>query len=334
MVGKFAEDTALQGLTLSPQEGRLVAVVDSQARKGTFHRAADAVVDSYIENLSERSGPWLTAGLGKVTPAALRDAVGKLGNAAKGRLLSAALVKSLVAKNPRVPLSKIHTFLKGAHIGGTFEEMGEERVGSLARDLWRGVSSDQWGLTLPSGEDLAVEFLTFLVPGAANAVSTHRHFSRLDHALRASDTESHAHLEGLSADPAAHAQRLSTRTGQTIAQADLAAARDLTGPIHAADAVPDSRESTDSVLQRQHSMFSLAVERWLSIPHPSLPQPLPSHQRLASGLPHIRPRRIRRRRKTDPKIPMQVVPSTTMLRICVKMRKQRPSNLIITKLLS
>jgi hypothetical protein len=237
MIGKFAEDTALQGLTLSPQEGRLVAVVDSQARKGTFHRAADAVVDSYIENLSERSGPWLTAGLGKVTPAALRDAVGKLGNAAKGRLLSAALVKSLVAKNPRVPLSKIHTFLKGAHIGGTFEEMGEERVGSLARDLWRGISSDQWGLTLPSGEDLAVEFLTFLVPGAANAISTHRHFSRLDYALRASDTESHAHLEGLGADPAAHAQRLSTLTGQPISPADLAAARDLTGPVHAADAV-------------------------------------------------------------------------------------------------
>ncbi|HYF35934.1 MAG TPA: hypothetical protein VD994_11630, partial [Prosthecobacter sp.] len=261
ILAKFTEDTALQGLELSPQEGRLVLGVNAQARKGTLHRVADAIVDSYIENLSERSGAYMVGGLSKAAGAvpftrAVRDSLANMGNAAKGKLLSAALIKSLVAKNPGVPLTKLQAFLKQANIGGVLEEMGEERVGSVARDVWTGLSTGKWDLTIPTTEDLALEFLTLLVPGAANTISTHRHFSKLDSALRSSDAESTERLEGLANDPHAHAERLGKLVGSSIAPEELEAARALVGPVQADDMLRGIDRTQVDLMERAESALA------------------------------------------------------------------------------
>lgn len=252
MVGAFTKDSALQGVELSSVEGKLVATL-GEDRRDTFGRMADTVVDSYIENLSERSGAYALGALGKMTPAVIKDGLAKMGNAAKGGLMKAAFVKSLIAKNPGIAPLKIQRFLKGANIGSTFEEMLEERVGTAARDLWNGVSKNEWGVTVPSMEDLAVEMVTFMVPGAANAISTNRHFSGLDKAIAGSDAESTERINSIDLDPQAQAERLTKLGGTPFQAEDITRASDLVGSIAGADSIRSSDKTQAEYMERANA---------------------------------------------------------------------------------
>ncbi len=207
MYAGYVRDQATDAVRLDEQEGKIVAMMDTEARKGGFHRFADSYVDSVIENVSERSGAYLASGLGTAARSVgLGGAVDKIRQISadvKSNLLSTALVKSLVRANPDVPIGKIGRMLKGANIGGTFEEMGEERLGSMLRDIYTGTTTGNWELTLPSVEDLAVEMVAFSVPSAVSGIQTARHFSKLDKALSAADADVSAQMEALMTRPEA-----------------------------------------------------------------------------------------------------------------------------------
>lgn len=237
IVAGATREKATDAISLTPKEGKLVATIDASARKGTLHMVADAVVDSYIENLSERSGAYIAGAAGRMAPQAVKTALSKLGDATKGKLMSAAIVKSIFARNPDVPVNKIGRFLKTANVGGVLEEMGEERVGGLARDVWKGLSENEWGITVPSLEDFAVEFVTFLVPGGLNAVRTNRHFGSIDKAIRASDADSSSYIESMAMDPEVHAAKLSEALGEEITAKDIDNASALVGDFGQTDSI-------------------------------------------------------------------------------------------------
>jgi N12 class adenine-specific DNA methylase len=246
----YTRDTALQGVQLSADEGQLVAQIDQNERKGGSHRLADALADSYIENLSERSGGWL----GRLVPGGLKAAVSKMAAPVKDKLFKSAVVRALSARNPGMPISKLGAVLAKANFGSTLEEMGEERVGSLARDIWKGISGDGWGVTLPSAEDIGVELVSFMIPGGIGAVQTARHFGKLDSDLKASDAESTAHLQSLT-DPKATAERISklvsTEQRQvTISEQEVTAARDIIGTVDTTDTMRGIDRTTVDLLQR------------------------------------------------------------------------------------
>ena len=248
---KYMHDAATQGVTLTPDETNLVATIDRtspNARKGSVARIADAVADTFIENLSERSGRWL----GYAMPTAAKEALTKMAAPVKERLFKTALVRSLVSANPGVPVSTLSRVLAKANIGSTLSEMGEERVGDLARDLWKGVSTGQWGITVPTTEQLASEFVTFLVPGAKSALDVTRHFGKLDTQLQASDAQGTQHITLLSKpeDAAAH---LSKALGTTIAPDEVKSARDLIGNVAGVDSVRDIDRAVESLMQKSNA---------------------------------------------------------------------------------
>jgi len=254
----FTRDAATDGVQLTPGEQGIVAMMDRESRKGNWDRFADATVDSFIENVSERSGAYIA----KLIPAGVRESIGKMSQQAKGRLLSAALVKSLVARNPGKPVGQIGKFLKGANIGGTFEEMGEERVGALLRDIYKGTTTGEWELTLPSAEDLAVEMVAFTVPGAARGIQTNRHFSKLDRGLRASDAEFTARLDSFSQSPDSEADRITEKIGTPVTGDDLTAATALVGSFEEADAVKAvDRLSLDLMERSEKALASGDLEK-------------------------------------------------------------------------
>lgn len=262
IVSHFTNDTATQAVQLTQDEGRLAAVMDHGQRHGNLHRFADAVVDSFIENMSERSGRWLTAGASKLTPQVIKTGIAKLSAPVKDRLFRGAVARALVGANPGVPMSRISGVLAKANIGGTLEEMGEERVGDVARDLWKGVSSGEWGVTLPSMEDIGVEFVSFLVPGAKSAFDVTRHFSKLDRSLKASDAESTDHIRSFS-DEKATAARLSAMlkvgdgSAVQIEPDQVAAARDLLGPVETSSEVRGIDRAVANLLQRSEAAIEV-----------------------------------------------------------------------------
>jgi hypothetical protein len=230
----YARATTLDGVSLDIQDDKIATVINTDERSAPLRRLANAVVDSYIENVSERTGFLL----GKIPGGKwLSSKVAGLTSAAKSKLVSAALFRSFVRANPGAAPGSIAKFLKSANIGNVPEEMFEERLGGAARDLWSGVSGQGWKFTMPSMEDLGAEFLTFLVPGGYAAIQTNRHFARLDRAISASDAEVTARLDGFASEPQANAERLSAMVGHPITPQDIAAATDLVGPLHFSDAV-------------------------------------------------------------------------------------------------
>jgi N12 class adenine-specific DNA methylase len=254
----FTRDAAMDGVNLSVGEQGIVAMMDREGRKGNWQRFADATVDSLIENVSERSGAYIA----KLVPKAARDAIGKMSQQAKGKLLSAALVKSLVAANPNKPVGQIGKFLKGANIGGTFEEMGEERIGSLLRDIYKGTTTGEWELTLPTAEDLLVELVAFSVPNAARGVQTNMHFSKLDKSLRASDSEFTARLDSLYQSPEAEASRITEKIGTPVEADDLTNATALAGQFEESDDVKAAdRLSLDLMERSEKALASGDLEK-------------------------------------------------------------------------
>jgi len=251
VAGKYMHDAATQGVTLTPDETNLVATIDRttpNARRGNVARIADAVADTFIENLSERSGRWL----GYAMPKAAREALTKMAAPVKERLFKTALVRSLVSANPGVPVSTLSRVLAKANIGSPLSEMGEERVGDLARDLWKGVSTGQWGITVPTTEQLASEFVTFLVPGAVSALDVTRRFGKLDSQLQASDAQGTQHIALLS-NPTDAAAHLSKSLGTTIAPDEVKSARDLIGNVAGVDSVRDIDRAVESLMQKSNA---------------------------------------------------------------------------------
>ena len=245
---KYMHDAATQGVTLTPDETNLVATIDRttpNARRGNVARIADAVADTFIENLSERSGRWL----GYAMPKAARKALTKMAAPVKERLFKTALVRSLVSANPGVPVSTLSRVLAKANIGSPLSEMGEERVGDLARDLWKGVSTGQWGITIPTTEQLASEFVTFLVPGAKSALDVTRHFGKLDSQLQASDAQGVQHIAMLS-KPDVAAKHLSEALGSEVSAEEVKTARDLIGNVAGVDSIRDIDRVVESLMQR------------------------------------------------------------------------------------
>lgn len=254
----FTRDAAMDGVQLSAGEEGIVAMMDREGRKGNWHRFADATVDSLIENVSERSGGYLA----NLIPAGVRQSIASMSQQAKGKLLSAALVKSLVAANPNKPVGQIGKFLKGANIGGTFEEMGEERIGSLLRDIYKGTTTGEWELTLPSAEDLAVELVAFSVPNAARGIQTNRHFAKLDKSLTSSDSEFTARLDSLYQSPEAEADRITEKIGTPVEADDLTNATALVGQFENADAVKAvDRLSLDLMERSEKAMAGGDLEK-------------------------------------------------------------------------
>ena len=250
IAGKFVEDSALQGVTLDDQEGRIVAAIDKDQRHSDNLRALDAVVDSYIENVSERTGSLLAGAANKLIPSALKNGYRSLAEATRKKLLSAALVKSMVKLNPGVPAGSIAKFLKAAHFDSVPEEMGEERVGDLMRGAYSLATTGKSGLKVPTWEDLSAEAVSFLVPGGLAAVQTHRQFSKVNKALQSSDTEGSAHLASLLDDPDGTATRLSATTGQTVQPDEIKQARNLVGPIDQSDGVRRMDRAHEDILTK------------------------------------------------------------------------------------
>jgi len=123
--------------------------IESQG-DGVFEAALKSFGDSWVETVSERSGDLFKYG----------------GNAVKDSLIKAGLLKSFLKANPGATPAKFMQIIKKTGWDGVFEEMGEERLGEIGRAVL-GIEKYK----LPSLEQLAVELISFSVPGMAYSVA-------------------------------------------------------------------------------------------------------------------------------------------------------------------
>lgn len=106
--------------------------------------------NQWVEVVSEHSGGILSE---MTTPV-------------KNQLLKISALKAFLESNPTATSKNFMTWVKRAGWNGVLGEMFEERVGEVARGLGTQLGISEEGWKIPSPQQLAVELVSFSVPGA------------------------------------------------------------------------------------------------------------------------------------------------------------------------
>jgi len=149
------EEHMMGNLPISMDErGDLQAAVFEEG-DGFNEAFAKSATDFWIEMVSERSGGAF-------------NAIGSMGRkwAAKQGIL-----KKFLELNPTKKVKDFNKLIKRYGWNGVLEEMGEERIGEAARGVAYelGIEDEGFKYKLPSWNQLAVEFVAFLIPGVTIA---------------------------------------------------------------------------------------------------------------------------------------------------------------------
>ncbi|MCP5375199.1 MAG: hypothetical protein H6743_03785 [Rickettsiaceae bacterium] len=107
---------------------------------------AKAYGDQWVEVVSERSGGLFTA----------------VNKSARDGLIKLGLLKSFLKANPTAEVSAFNQWVRRAGWNGILNEMGEERLGEVGRAI---IGLEEY--QLPTPEQLAVELVSFSIPGVA-----------------------------------------------------------------------------------------------------------------------------------------------------------------------
>jgi len=110
-----------------------------------------ATGEQWVETVSERSGGLITG----------------LTNPIKGKLSKLAIFKAFQKVNPGKDVNSINKVISAMGYNGVIEEMFEERVADVAHGILNKAGISDQEFSIPSLEDLAVELVSFAVPGAA-----------------------------------------------------------------------------------------------------------------------------------------------------------------------
>jgi len=111
--------------------------------------AAKSLSDQWVEVVSEHSGGIFNEAL---TPI-------------KNQLVKTGILKSFLKTNPTARVSDFMKWVNRAGWNGILAEMGEERVGELMRGVLSELGLSDEGWKIPTKEQLAVELVSFSVPG-------------------------------------------------------------------------------------------------------------------------------------------------------------------------
>jgi len=158
---RFLEITAetIQNMTpeyqYQPGEANTFSSFISEPGDDVWLAATKALSNQWVEVVSEKSGGIFNEALAPV----------------KSRLMKLAVFKALVKKNPSLTSSKFMSLVNSAGWNGVLAEMGEERIGELMRGALTQVGLSEDGFKMPSKEQLAVELVSFAIPGAAIGIA-------------------------------------------------------------------------------------------------------------------------------------------------------------------
>lgn len=174
--GSLAQLVPAGGLRWGKQtmERMLPGVAVNEADNGELVGAITKEGDDFLPALRKAGGDTFVELLSERTGGALKFLPG----ASKIQGLKAALVQRWFGRNPGAPVSAFTQFLKRAGWHGVVGEMFEERVGDVMRGV--GAAGEEFAKgnaggamtaflkdSIPSLEQLAVEGVSFSVPGAA-----------------------------------------------------------------------------------------------------------------------------------------------------------------------
>jgi len=131
-------------------EGNQITGSITKPGDNVYLAAVKALGDQWIETLSERSG-----GLFRTA-----------GRAGKEVMLRHGLLRGFLKANPKAKTSDFMNIVRRAGYDGVIAEMGEERLGEIGRAT---LGLDEW--KLPTPRQLAVELVSFSIPGLAISVA-------------------------------------------------------------------------------------------------------------------------------------------------------------------
>jgi len=134
--------------------GKLSPVITGEG-DNLFKAIAKSGANEWVEVVSEHSG-----GLFNEMAAPLKNQILKIG-----------ILKSFLKSNPSAKTADFMKWVNRAGWNGVVGEMFEERVGEVARGVLSQVGLSEDGWKIPSKEQLAVELVSFSVPGAMIGVA-------------------------------------------------------------------------------------------------------------------------------------------------------------------
>ncbi len=128
--------------------GKLQPVISGEG-DDLLKAAAKSLSNQWVEVVSEHSGGIFTEAL---TPV-------------KNQLMKIGILKAFLASNPTAKSTDFMKWVNRAGWNGVLAEMGEERIGEAIRGVLTQVGLSEEGWVIPSKEQLAVELVSFSVPG-------------------------------------------------------------------------------------------------------------------------------------------------------------------------
>lgn len=152
---RFGEITAgtIQNMTpeyqYKPGEDKTFSAFISKPGDDLLKAAAKSFSNQWVEVVSEHSG-----GIFNEIAAPIKNKILKIG-----------IFNTLLKNNPTLTSSKFMKLVDSAGWNGIIGEMGEERIGELMRGLLTQVGLSEDGFVFPSKEQLALELVSFAIPG-------------------------------------------------------------------------------------------------------------------------------------------------------------------------
>lgn len=134
--------------------GQLQPVVSGKG-EDIWKAAAQSLSNEWVEVVSEHSGGIFNEAAAPI----------------KNQLLKIGVLKSFLKANPAAKTADFMKWVNRAGWNGVLGEMGEERVGEAARGLLTEVGLSKEGWKIPSKEQLAVELVSFAIPGVMISAS-------------------------------------------------------------------------------------------------------------------------------------------------------------------
>lgn len=153
-IGEITEGTIVNmtpGYSYQPDEkGKFTAFINEEQKgENLWKAAAMSLGDQWVEVVSEHSGGIFS----------------EMAAPVKSKLMKLALFNAFLKSNPTAGSAGFMKWVKQAGWNGTFAEIGEERIGELMRGGLTVIGLSKDGYKLPSKEQLAVELVSFAVPG-------------------------------------------------------------------------------------------------------------------------------------------------------------------------
>lgn len=128
--------------------GTLQPVINEEG-DNVWKAAIKSLGDQWVEVVSEHSGGLFTEAFAPV----------------RSKLVKLGILKSFLKLNPQAGTSGFMQWVKRAGWNGVLAEMGEERIGEIMRGGLTALGLSEEGYKLPTAEQLAVELVSFSIPG-------------------------------------------------------------------------------------------------------------------------------------------------------------------------